>query len=66
VTLRYLRTYSPDLIPIEQVLDKISALLRKAAKRTIPATLGQDWRPSQRQLAVRVRKYVRDTGYDPR
>jgi transposase len=33
----YLPPYSPDLNPIEQLFAKLKALLRKAAKRTIPA-----------------------------
>ncbi len=34
--LRYLPPYSPDLNPIEKAFAKLKALLRKAAKRTIP------------------------------
>ncbi|MDD5461386.1 MAG: transposase [Methylococcales bacterium] len=33
-TLKYLPLYSPDLNPVEQVLAKLKALLRKAAERT--------------------------------
>lgn len=35
--LIYLPPYSPDFNPIEQVFAKLKALLRKAAKRSIPA-----------------------------
>lgn len=35
--LLYLPPYSPDLNPIEMMFSKLKALLRKAAKRTIPA-----------------------------
>ncbi|MGH6658619.1 MAG: IS630 family transposase, partial [Sphingomicrobium sp.] len=35
-TLAYLPPYSPDLNPIEQAFAKLKALLRKAAKRSIP------------------------------
>jgi len=36
-TLRYLPPYSPDLNPIEKLLSKLKALLRKAATRTVDA-----------------------------
>jgi transposase len=35
--LLYLPPYSPDLNPIEQAFSKFKALLRKAARRSIPA-----------------------------
>ncbi|WP_081917754.1 transposase [Methylobacter sp. BBA5.1] len=33
-SIKYLPSYSPDLNPIEQVFDKLKALLRKTAERT--------------------------------
>jgi len=35
--IRYLPPYSPDLNPIEKLLAKLKALLRKAAPRTVDA-----------------------------
>jgi transposase len=39
-TLFYLPPYSPDLNPIEQFFSKLTALLRKAAARSIDRVIG--------------------------
>ncbi len=60
----YLPPYSPDLNPIEQLVAKLKALLRKAAARTREAlwtTIGElldRFRPEE------CASYIRNSGYE--
>ena len=62
-TLLYLPPYSPDLNPIEQLFAKLKALLRKAAKRSIPDLWKQIGKLLDQFSAQECRNYLRNSGY---
>jgi transposase len=62
-TLQYLPPYSPDLNPIEQLFAKIKALLRKAAKRTIPELWNEIGKILDSIEPKECQNYLRNAGY---
>jgi transposase len=63
-TLRYLPPYSPDLNPIEQMFAKLKALLRKAARRTIPALWEEIGRLLSAFSPAECQHYFAASGYN--
>ena len=61
--LFFLPPYSPDLNPIEQVFAKLKTLLRKAAERTVEATLKRIGSLLDRFKPDECANYFRNAGY---
>jgi transposase len=61
--LLYLPPYSPDLHPIEQVIAKPKALLRKAAERSIGGLGTASEPPSANSRRSNAAAYLRHAGY---
>ncbi len=62
-SLRYLPPYSPDLNPIEQLFAKIKALLRQAAKRTVPELWDEIGDILETIEPQECQNYLRNAGY---
>ena len=62
-SVTYLPAYSPDLNPIEQVFAKLKALLRKVARRTLPALWKTIGELLERFKPDECNHYVRRAGY---
>ena len=63
-TLLYLPPYSPDFNPIEMAFAKLKALLRAAAKRTIPDLWNAIADAIEKFTAHECRNYFKAAGYD--
>jgi transposase len=62
-TLLYLPPYSPDLNPIEKLFSRLKALLRKAAKRTLPALWNEIGRLLNTLTPQECQNYFAACGY---
>lgn len=62
-TLRYLPPYSPDLNPLEKLFAKLTALLRKAAKRTVNALWTEIGHLLNAFSPQECRNYFKASGY---
>jgi transposase len=63
--LLYLPPYSPDLNPIEQVFAKLTALLRKAAARSVRTLWAAVGELLRRFAASECASYFANAGYVP-
>ena len=64
--LLYLPPYSPDFNPIEKLLSKLKALLRKAAERTIDGLWRVIGECLDRFTPRECANYFEAAGYEPR
>ena len=62
-SLLYLPPYSPDLNPIEMAFAKLTALLRRAAERTVPGVWNAIGQLLDSFTPAECRNYFRAAGY---